>query len=383
MIKILYALNCEFHKGGTEAVVLNILKFIDKENFNIDFLVHADEEEGKTNSIHKELTKQGITIHYVTPRKKSVYKNYLDIKSILKNNMYDIAHSHMDAAGYFFLKEAKKQGVKVLVAHSHNSGSEVLSKGVSLKTIAHYFVLQFAKIKLRKTADYFISCSDLAGQWLFGSKICSSKNYMMFRNAIDVESYIFKHDLRKQYRQELHLDNKFVIGHIGRFEKQKNHDFLLDIFEKIVKIKPDSELILVGEGTLLSSIKQKVKVMGLDNKVNFLGVRSDISGLMCSMDAFLFPSLYEGLPVTLVETQANGLKIVASDNISKDTVLTEDIILLSTELTAKEWALKVIDACYGKQHSDNMIELKEKGFDMRNNVKTLEDTYFELLRGKL
>lgn len=375
MIKILYALNGVFHKGGTEAVVLNILKFIDKSMFEIEFLVHGD--VNKNNEIHDQILKQGVKIHFVTPRNVSYIKNIADVKRVLQNNDYSIVHSHMDAAGYFVLKEAKKQNIQVLIAHSHNSGVDI--SGNNLKQFLHKMVLDYSKYKLRKIADYYVSCSDLAGRWLFGEDICNSDSYMMFRNAIDVDFHKFNKSAREEYRNKLQFTGKYIVGHIGRFEEQKNHTFLLDIFEEILKLKPNSELMLVGEGSLLNDIKAKVYKQGIEDKVMFMGSRNDINELMSTMDIMLFPSLYEGLPVTLVEAQANGLKVVSSDNISKDTVLTNDIMLISTNRSPDEWAKYVIDFTSDEMHSDNVALLQEKGFDMSTNVKNLETIYKNLL----
>jgi glycosyltransferase involved in cell wall biosynthesis len=380
MLRILYGINGVFYKGGTEAVVLNTLKFIDKEKFQIDILVHGDAIKDSENAIHKELVAQGIRMHYVTPRSVDFHRNIREIRGVFKNNTYNIAHSHMDSAGYFFLREAKTQGVQGLVAHSHNSGLDLLKGKKTLKKLAHYLVLTYSRKKLRNTANFFVSCSDMAGEWLFGKKICSGNNYYMFRNAIDVSAFTFREEIRSKYRKNLCLENKLVLGHIGRFEEQKNHRFLIRIFSEISKRNADALLLLVGEGSLKEEIKQLTDEHDVLDNVRFLGTRTDIHELMCAMDVFVFPSLYEGLPVTLVEAQANGLKILASDKISRDSILTKDLILKSINDPADKWALDVLNLANHCEHSDNAVELEEKGFDMKSNVKHLEKIYLSLCK---
>lgn len=382
MIKILYGFNGLFHKGGTEAVILNILQFIDSSKFEIEILVHGTQSEFESNEIQNQLIASGVKLHRVTPRSISLKQNLRDIRRILRENNYDIVHSHMDASGYFLLREAKKLNVKGLFAHSHNSDSGLLKSGLSIKEAAHYILVEFSKHRLRRIGNYFIGCSDLAGDWLFGKKIVDSENYMMFRNAIDLRKFEFSESIREQYREKLNLNDKFVVGHIGRFEEQKNHSFLIDIFEQIRKLDQNSVLLLVGKGKLETDIKNKIDKLGISDRVIFLGVRDDITELLNAMDVLLFPSLYEGLPVVFVEAQANGLKIVASDTISKDSMLTNDIITLPLSQSSIEWAHKTIDFTGKKSRNNNFKALRDQGFDMQSNVKELEKTYERMLNDK-
>lgn len=382
MIRILFGLNGVFHRGGTEAVVLNIMKFIDKSQFQIELLVHGEEHECSENLIQRELIAQGIKIHRVTPRHISYASNIREIKEVLTKHQFDIVHSHMDAAGYFLLREAKKLGVKVLIAHSHSSGHHLLSSRLSLKSFLHRLVLTYSKWQLRRTANFFIGCSDLAGQWLFGDKICQSDYYMLFNNAIDLDKFSFSQDKRDQYRKLFGMDEHLVLGHIGRFDENKNHEFLLRTFGMIIANQPDAMLLLIGEGPLRNRTEDLAQELGLRSNIQFLGVRFDISELMSTMDVLILPSLQEGLPVTIVEAQANGLRIVASDTISRDAVLSDDILMLPLGLGSEAWAAEILQFAVQGQRKDNRATLRGKGYDMKANVRKLEEKYKVLFTKK-
>ena len=194
-------------------------------------------------------------------------------------------------------------------------------------------------------------------------------------NGINSIEFQYDEEVRKVYRKELGLENKFVIGHVGRFNTQKNHTFLIDIFREIQTMDKQTVLLLLGEGELEGNIREKVSNLNLSETVKFLGVRHDVNKVMQAMDAFVLPSNYEGLPVVGVEAQAAGLPMFCSDNITNEVVITPNINLLSLNLSAKEWA-KIIMQKGKKNHRKNMLDyIVKSGYDISKSVNDLQKFY--------
>ena len=226
-----------------------------------------------------------------------------------------------------------------------------------------------AKRKISKYADELFACSKKAGQWMF-----NTDNFITLNNAINSKEYAYNEKKSKDLKEALGLSNKFVIGHVGRFFKQKNHTFLIDIFKELSQINEDAVLMLVGGGELEEEIKNKVNELGLSDKVLFLGVRDDIPDLMQVMDVFLLPSLYEGLPLVLVEAQAAGLKCVISDTISSESIITNNVKIMRLEDSINEWA-KCVNSFSRYIRSNTIEDIKRNKFDIEVNVKWLQNYY--------
>lgn len=369
MIKILYALNGIFARGGTEAVVMNYYNNIDKSKFHIDFLLHGSSEDGKNNPVCRYLTECGSKIFYVTPRGINYRANLREMKAVLKQNKYDIVHSHMDSAGMFFLKEAKKAGVRVRVAHSHNTGQPVKS-GNLLKRTVHRMILFYARRRINHYATLRLACSRMAGEWLFGKN-----KFTVINNAIDLEKFKYNEQIRNEYREKMNISDKFVIGHVGRFAYQKNHEYLIDIFNELLKTKKDSVLLLVGEGELKPHIEEKVKSLGIEENVLFLGGRDDVSSLMQAMDLFLFPSHFEGLGVVLIEAQASGLVCVVSDGIPTEPFILQKNKQISLKDSPEAWATNIVSLALPDNRDDAYIQVKKAGYDISDIIAQLETHY--------
>jgi glycosyltransferase involved in cell wall biosynthesis len=373
MINILYALNGVFHKGGTETVILNYFNNIDRTEYHIDFLVHGDKVANQENEAHKYLESCGSHIFYVTPRGKNYFANKREIRGILRNNQYDIVHSHMDAAGAFLLKEAESAGIKVRAAHSHNTNHQINKRNV-IKNIVYKFVLNSAIKGVTKYGNLFIACSKEAGKWLFGDK-----EFIVLNNAIDVEKYIYNEKTRLHLRNQYNLNSNLIIGHVGRFSQQKNHQFIVEIFNEIYKQRKDAVLMLLGTGELEQVVKEKINSLGLQNNTVFMGNRSDVNELMQAMDVFILPSLFEGLPLVCIEAQATGLPCVVSDTVSKDVKITPDVTFLSLEKTPKEWADSILTVCKKTIRTNTKNDIVTSGYDIKRVVKQLEKTYTDKL----
>ena len=289
--------------GGVESVIMNYYKNIDKSKFQFDFVCDND----STNIPYDEIEKLGGRVILVPPYQK-VFKYHKELKRIFKENKYKIVHSHINTLSVFPLFAAKCAGVKVRIAHSHSTTNKKEWKKNLLKIALRPFSKVFA--------TNYMCCSELAGRWLFGDKEYDKGNVYLLNNAIDLDKFKFDKKIRNKKRKELNVsDDMLVIGHIGRFVEQKNHRFLIDIFNEIYKKNNKSILLLAGQGPLVEGIKEKVDKLGLIDNVLFLGQRNDASELYQAFDVFLLPSLYEGLPVVGVEAQAAGnLCYLSNDN---------------------------------------------------------------------
>ena len=267
--------------GGVEAVVMNYYRNIDRTKIQFDFICDND----STDIPYKEIESLGGKVILIPPYQKA-FKYHKELKRILKEGNYKIVHSHINTLSVFSLWAAKSAGVPVRIAHSHSTTNKKEWKKNILKQILRPFSKVFA-------TDY-MCCSELSGRWLFGNKAYDSGKVFLLNNAIDLDQFKYDEKIRKEKRKELNInDDTLVIGHIGRFVEQKNHKFLIDIFNEINKKNNNSILLLAGQGPLMNEIKEKVKNLKLVESIIFLGQRNDVNDLYQAMDVFLFPSLYE------------------------------------------------------------------------------------------
>ena len=352
-------------RGGAETFIMNVYRNIDRSKVQFDFIVHTADK----CAYDDEITALGGRIFRV-PRYNG--KNHFRYKKewnlfFRQHTEYKIIHAHIRSTAAIFLNIAKKYGL-VTISHSHNDSS---GKGFSA-TIKN--ILQYS---LRNIADFLFACSKQAGEWLYGKKACAKKNFHVIPNAIDTEKFIYDPVARESKRKELSLENKFVVGHIGRFDTQKNHDFIVNIFEKIYRKNNKAVLLLVGDGTLRSKIEQKVETFGLKDNVIFAGVRSDVPDLLNTMDVFLFPSLWEGFGIVLLEAQATGLRCVVSDVVSQEVKITKLLECVSLEKSASHWADKVLAYVDGYERKNMQQEIGESGFDIQEVAKWLENFYIK------
>lgn len=371
-LRILFVFGCPLKKGGTENVMINIVKNIDRDRFHIDFLIFdktPDQSDDK-----KYLESLGCEFYQITARGVDRKLHNRELDEFFRDHKYDIVHTHMDAIGEEALKAAKKHGVKALIAHSHNTDQLDNPKG--LKDHLHKCYLIYEKRLLRRYAGYFVACSPEAGKWLFGDKICNGDKYLLLNNSIDSSAYAYDEDTRNAVRKELGLDGRKVIIHVGQFRTQKNHGMVIDVFNELHKRDDSYKLVLVGTGEEQDNIKAKAEELGLREDVLFLGNRNDIPGLLTASDIFLFPSLYEGLPIALLEAQAADLICVVSDTISEVALLTEKVKSLSLSASPSVWA-DVTEAMMKEYNvrCDRREFFIEKGFDISTNIRKLEDLY--------
>ena len=354
--------------GGVESVVMNYYRHIDRTKIQFDFLC----DEDSTNIPYEEIEQLGGRVILIPPYQK-VFKYQKELIRIFKKNNYKIVHSHINTLSVFPLRAAKKAGVKVRIAHSHSTTNKKEWKKNLLKQVLR----PFSKVY----ATNYMCCSELAGRWLFGDKTYDSGKVYLLNNAIDLDKFKYNESLRKEKRKGLNIkDDTLVIGHIGRFVAQKNHTFLIDIFNELHKKNPSSLLLLVGQGPLKEEIENKVKELELDDSVRFLGQRNDTNELYQAFDVFLFPSLYEGLGMVLIEAQCGGLTCIASTEVPKIAKLTELVYFLSLNQNVNKWADEIIK-CKNIKRISRVKEIANGGYDINVESKKIVEEYLKIIGG--
>lgn len=352
--------------GGVEAIVMNYYRHIDRKKIQFDFIC----DEDSTCIPKEEIENLGGKVILIPPYQK-VFKYHKKLKKVLKEGKYKIVHSHINALSVFSLWAAKSAKVPVRIAHSHSTSNKKEWKKTLLKNLLRPFSKVFA-------TDYFC-CSELAGRWLFGNKTYDKGKVYLLNNAIDVDKFKYNEKIRKEKRKELNIKDKdLVIGHIGRFVKQKNHEFLIDIFNEIHKQNKNTILLLAGEGPLKEEIEQKAKDLNLEKSVKFLGQRKDANKLYQAMDAFILPSLYEGLPVVGVEAQAAGLPCFFSTDMTKETKVLQTTKFISLTHTPQYWAKEILKQLNSYTRVNTEKEITENNFNIKVEATKLEEQYNKL-----
>ena len=262
---------------------------------------------------------------------------------------------------------AHKFGVKTII-HSHST-----SNGTGLKAIVKK-VLQYP---LRRMSDYFFGCSVKSGIWLFGKNATDGDRYYTLPNSIDTSRFKFDPNIRDAVRKELDLGDKKTFIHVGRLHEAKNHGFLLELFAEINKKDENTILLCLGDGDLLGDIRKKIDTLGISESVKMLGSRPDVERYLMAADAFLFPSLWEGVPVTVVEAQAAGLPCFVSDRITDDVCLSKLVEKITIDYGVEPWLNKIHSACYNRE--DVIDAIIDGGYDVKNNAVWLEDFYSKII----
>lgn len=353
--------------GGVEAVIMNYYRHIDRSKIQFDFIC----DEDSTNIPYEEIEQLGGRVIICPPYQK-IFKYEKFLIDLFKKNKYKIVHSNINTLSVFPLRAAKKAGVPIRIAHSHSTSNKKEWK----KNLVKAILKPFSKIY---ATDYF-ACTEHAGRWLFGNKTFEKGKVIIVNNAIDLEKFKFDKQIREEKRKELKLkDTDIVIGHIGRFMKQKNHDFLIDIFNELHKENDKYKLLLIGQGPLQNEIKEKVRTLNLEDSVMFLGQKEDVNKYYQAMDLFLFPSLYEGLGMVMVEAQCSGLPCVASKEVPIISKVSEEVYFIGLKESLEVWTDKIKETLKKERCSDLNI-IKNHGFDIEIESKKLKDKYIKLIK---
>lgn len=362
VLHILGSVQC----GGVETVIFNNYRAIDKTKVQFDIII----DKCSPYKIPTDILALGAIV-YEVPSYVKLFSYINTIRRICRQNNYQIVHSHMNAMSVFSLFAAWLAKVPVRIAHSHSTAG----RGNDFKRdIIKYILRPFAKI----FATHYFACSKHAACWLFGQKELDKNRVTILNNAISTAQFRFQPQIRNVIREQLGINNKFVVGHVGRLSPPKNHLFLIQVFANLYRLREDSVLILIGgSGSAGSGIESKLhKIVNeseFKDKVFFLGACNDISKYYQAMDIFILPSLYEGLGIACIEAQCSGLPCVLSDRVPKEVQVTENVCFLPLEKPVMAWA-KVISRNNVERHNCSE-QVVQAGYDIMDTVKQLEQFY--------
>ena len=355
-------------RAGAETMMMNYLRHINRDKIHMDFVVNREHE----SDYEKEIKELGSEVYHLSPIYPNTVRQYKkEFKRFLKEHpYYDVVHSNLEERSAYPLAIAKKAGTDLRIAHAHSN-----LRHIDIK----YIFRLYLKRKLRGKYTHAFACSRGPAKWLFGN----DKKTIIVRNAIDTDEFKYNENLRRKAREELGIDDDtYLIGHVGRFSYEKNHKYLLKTFAEVIKMKPNSKLVLIGGGKNRSELRLKdeiikaIEELNLKDKVIMLGVRDDMPYIMQAIDLFALPSSSEGFPMTLMEAQSLGLKCLVSEAVPKECNVTGKIKYLPMNTSHEEAAWealvlkdKIIDPY------DMNTKVKEAGYDIKTNAMWLERVY--------
>lgn len=356
--------------GGVESVIMNYYRNIDKSNIQFDFLCNSYEKIAYEDEI---LNMGGKTYHF-TARSKNPLKYKIELNSFFKENAfrYDTIWVNVcSLANSDYLILAKQYGINRRIIHSHNSQN----MDGKLRGLLH----KHNKKRIEQIATDFWACSKEAAEWFYDISLMDKVVYI--HNGIDIASMKYDEMSRNKLRKKMNLDNKYIIGNIGRLHHQKNQNFIIDIFNEYIKLNSNSHLIFVGQGSDEEKLKDKVKRLHLEDNVSFVGVQSNINEWLSMMDLFLFPSKFEGLSLSALEAEANGLPVLASDKvIPKEMRINSNFKFFDLNKSCIEWADE-IDKIRNTYARKDFEEIKEsficRGYEIKNEAMKLESYFME------
>lgn len=352
--------------GGAETFVMKIYRALDRSKYQIDFCVSGD----GIGFYDTDIQALGGQIHHITRKTKNIVRYARELAAVVKKGKYkrvirigDNCFCTLDLWIAFFA------GAKVRIMRSSNSA--MARKG--MLPILH----KILRVPMTSIANRKFAPSYLAGQFTFGKRAADSGKVIFLHNALDTQLYRFDVEKREKIRREWEMEDAFLIGHIGRFNHQKNHDFLIDVFYEIWKLRPDARLVLLGKGELEDAIRKKVYKLGLENFVFFAGVRSDVPYILSALDVFVFPSYYEGMPNVIIEAQTNGLPCLISDTITEEAKVTDAVTFASLNETASMWARKTVQISKSVSNREEYSKyMRGKGYEIVDCAADFEKIAF-------
>lgn len=345
--------------GGAETFMMKIYRRMNKEQYQMDFVVCKD------GFYDDEVRKMGGRIFVIPLRTKHFLKSFLMLRQIVKKNHYkSVLKLGTSPIVAFDLLAVKLGGAEKICLRSCNAPKNISKKQKILDFLLRPLMNRLANVKLAP--------SDLAGRYTFGDKLYERGEVVLLKNALDLEKYKYSESEREKIRQELWLGDSFVVGHIGRFVPQKNHNFLIKVFCELKKTNENSKLVLVGTGPLESDIKKSCDELKIREDVVFAGVRDDIPSLLSAFDVFLLPSLYEGMPNTVIEAQASGLLCIISDAVTKQADVTGGVKYISLSKNPKDWAEVVLEV-KDSPRMENSDKMRDNGYSIEDSVQKFVD----------
>lgn len=355
----------KMERNGYESRIMDVYRNINRDKVQFDFYTHRKER----GDFDDEIIKMGGRIFYndaINPFRFLGYLQRLD--NFFKKNHYDIVHAHLNTYCAWVLLAAKKNGVKVRIAHSRNSGIDPGWKTIFKRA---------SKIIINIPPTHRFACSKKAGEWLFGKKFLEDKNSRVIPNAFDCDSFAYNSEIREEVRRELGIDKEFALVNVGRLSLQKNHKMIFSVFKLFKEKYKDARLYLFGDGELKDKIQAMSCKFGISDSVFFMGNRPDVYKYLNGMDVMLFPSIYEGFGTVAIEAQCNGLPVIASDVLPPETKLTNLIKYRSLKEPIEYWVEDLENSLMETNRINHSSEMKKFGYDMKNNAAKMQDFYIE------
>lgn len=353
--------------GGKKSLIMEYYRHIDRNKVQFDFICDADSQ-----AIPKEeIEKLGGTVYEIAPYQR-ILRNMSDMKKIFKENKYSVVHAYNSTMNVFSMFIAKQCKIPVRISESLSMAHEG-----DWKTVLKKLLRPLSKC----FANYYMSCGEDCGRWQFGNRLFDAGKVEVFKTAVDTEFNAYNPETRKKVRKQLGWENKIVVGHIGRFTIQKNSVHMIEIFGAVAKKEPNAVLCLIGDGELKEDMTNKIKELGIEKQVEYLGRREDIQQFYNAMDCFILPSLYEGLPVVGLEAESCGLPMFFSTEITKEANACELGHFISLDESVEIWAEQIIQACEENMPTrrSHAKEVAEAGFDSTGEAIRLQQYYFEAI----
>lgn len=361
-MKILIVATSRFELDGITNVILNYYREMDKAGMQIDFVAPNEVNP----ELKQEIAQNGGTVYRLTGRLKKPVAYMNELTRLIKTNKYEIVHAHGNSATlYLEMHAAQKGGAPVRIPHSHSTSCR------------HKLADKLLRPLFYRSYTHAFACGEAAGRWLYGSR-----PFRVINNGIDIDRYAYKPDVRKEYRDKLGLQDKKVIGHVGRFNNEKNHEFLIDIFAKLYGRDTSYRLMLVGDGRLRADIEAKVRSLGLAEAVMFMGETNEVPQLLQAMDVFVLPSRYEGFSLALIEAQAACLPCIVSDTVTKNIAITDLVTFVSLNDQPEKWADIIMRVSPGDRYekrNENISKIINSGFSIKNLAQGLKELYSAML----
>lgn len=366
MLRVLHSVS-NMDRAGIETMLMNYYRHIDREKIQFDFLCN----KSKPGAYDKEISLLGGKIYHspgLNPLKWFKYDKMIR-QLLLENPEIAIVQSHNGAFSLQAQLSAKKNGIRNRIVHVH---------GTRIDFNLKFFLKLIYKKFLKGSCNNYWGCGTEAINYYFGQKEIVSNNYLIIRNAIEIDKFTYDKNKRNELRKKYNLENKFVIGNVARFMKQKNHKFTLDLFKVILQKNSNAVLVLLGDGELQERMKEKAKELEIEKSVMFMGNVNNVNEMYQIMDLFLLPSLFEGLPVVGIEAQAAGLKCVMSDTITKEVAITKNVKFCSLKNDSLEkWANEILeDKDYERKNMSQ--EIIDAGYSIKEEAKKLQEIYLKM-----
>ena len=357
--------------GGKKNLIMEYYRHVNRDEVQFDFICDADSQAIPT----EEIESLGGRVQVIAPY-QNIFKNMSDMRMLFKENKYPVVHAYNSTMNLFPMFVAKQCGVPVRISESlsmaHEGDWKTILKKI-LRPMSKWF------------ANYYMSCGDDCGKWQFGDKLFEAGKVDVFKTVINTEFNAYNPELRDKTRKEFGWEDKIVIGHIGRFTAQKNSVHMIEIFGAIAKKESNAVLCLIGDGELKEDMMEKIKELGIDSQVNYLGRREDIQQFYNAMDCFILPSLYEGLPVVGLEAESCGLPMFFSTEVTREANACELGHFIGLNESVDTWADEILRACRENMpiRRSHAKKVEEAGFDSASEAMRMQKYYFDAIEKEI